>query len=271
MADIAADILHNIGNILNSANISLQALEKMNISPSLLDLKRANQLLHRNKDSLKTFILEDPKGIKLLEYYPLLEKSLEEEIANYYADIKRLGEKLEMISMSINTQKNYVGIDSQTEQLELSQAVEDVLTIQSDLIERNGIRVTNHLKPMQSIPIQKVKLMHILTSIFKNSMDAMIDLPKENKEIVVGGEENDKSVVLRISDNGQGIKQENLKKIFTQGYTTKRGSQGFALHTCANYMADMSGSISAESDGIDQGATFVLSFTKQANEEEQQG
>ncbi len=264
MADIAADILHNIGNILNSAHVSLQSLEKMSSSPGLSDLQRANQLLDENMDSLESFILEDPKGILLLQYYSMVEQELNEEMTVYHADVKRLGEKLEMISTAINTQKNYIGIESQNELLELSQVVEDIITIQAGLIERNGVRIINKVKPMQSIPIQKVKLMHILISIINNSVDAMIDLSPENRQILVQGEENEDCVVLRISDKGKGIKQENLTRIFTQGYTSKRDSQGYALHTCANYMADMSGSISAESDGIDQGATFILSFKKQA-------
>lgn len=265
MADIAADILHNIGNILNSAHVSIQSLEKMSSSSGLSDLQRANQLLDENMDSLESFILDDPKGVLLLKYYAMVEKELSEEFTGYYADVKRLGEKLEMISTAINTQKNYIGIDSQNEMLELSQVVEDILTIQAGLIERNGVRIVNQLKPMQSIPIQKVKLMHILISIINNSVDAMIDLSPENRQILVQGEESDESVILRISDKGRGIKQENLTKIFTQGYTTKRDSQGFALHTCANYMADMRGSINAESKGIGQGATFILTFKKQTD------
>jgi signal transduction histidine kinase len=55
-----------------------------------------------------------------------------------------------------------------------------------------------------------------------------------------------------------GISPENLRRIFTHGFTTRRGGHGFGLHSCALAAKEMGGSLSAHSAGLAQGATFTL-------------
>jgi signal transduction histidine kinase len=63
---------------------------------------------------------------------------------------------------------------------------------------------------------------------------------------------------VQVKDNGVGIAPENLVKIFSHGFTTKKEGHGFGLHSCALAARDMGGSLSAESDGRGRGATFTL-------------
>ena len=70
---------------------------------------------------------------------------------------------------------------------------------------------------------------------------------------------DDKYVIVRVSDNGQGIPEHNLQKIFNHGFSTKERGHGFGLHSCANYMTEMGGEIRAESR-VPKGTSFILSF-----------
>jgi signal transduction histidine kinase len=65
-------------------------------------------------------------------------------------------------------------------------------------------------------------------------------------------------VRMEVADNGIGIAPENTKRIFSQGFTTRKGGHGFGLHSGALAAKDLGGIISAESTGIGQGATFIL-------------
>jgi signal transduction histidine kinase len=65
-------------------------------------------------------------------------------------------------------------------------------------------------------------------------------------------------VRVQVKDNGIGIAPENLVKIFSHGFTTKKEGHGFGLHTCALAARDMGGSLVAESEGLGRGATFTL-------------
>ena len=55
-----------------------------------------------------------------------------------------------------------------------------------------------------------------------------------------------------------GIARENLTRIFSHGFTTKKHGHGFGLHSCANAAGEMGGSLSVRSDGPGKGATFTL-------------
>jgi signal transduction histidine kinase len=65
-------------------------------------------------------------------------------------------------------------------------------------------------------------------------------------------------VRVQVQDNGIGIASENLVRIFSHGFTTKKDGHGFGLHTCALAARDMHGSLFAESGGVGTGATFTL-------------
>ena len=103
----------------------------------------------------------------------------------------------------------------------------------------------------------------MLTNLVKNSREAMVAAKHQGQRAVlrISVEQLDTDLMeIRISDNGCGIGPENLDKIFNHGFTTKDQGHGFGLHTCANFMTEMGGTLRAESDGIGKGATFVMRF-----------
>ncbi|XXU27327.1 ATP-binding protein [Sorangium sp. So ce887] len=55
-----------------------------------------------------------------------------------------------------------------------------------------------------------------------------------------------------------GIASDHLTRIFSHGFTTRRGGHGFGLHSCALAAEEMSGVLSVKSDGAGRGATFTL-------------
>jgi C4-dicarboxylate-specific signal transduction histidine kinase len=65
-------------------------------------------------------------------------------------------------------------------------------------------------------------------------------------------------VKIIVRDNGIGIAPDHLVKIFTSGFTTKRDGHGFGLHSGANAAKEIGGSLTAQSDGVGLGASFIL-------------
>jgi two-component system, NtrC family, sensor kinase len=63
---------------------------------------------------------------------------------------------------------------------------------------------------------------------------------------------------ITVKDNGEGIAAENMTRIFTHGFTTKKDGHGFGLHGAAIAAREMEGSLTAASDGPGRGATFTL-------------
>jgi signal transduction histidine kinase len=63
---------------------------------------------------------------------------------------------------------------------------------------------------------------------------------------------------ITVSDNGVGIPPENLTRLFSQGFTTKKKGHGFGLHSSALTAAEMKGRLTCTSPGPGRGATFTL-------------
>ena len=61
-----------------------------------------------------------------------------------------------------------------------------------------------------------------------------------------------------MADNGVGIPPENLTRVFSHGFTTRKGGHGFGLHSGANAAKEMGGQLTAQSEGTGKGATFTL-------------
>ena len=63
---------------------------------------------------------------------------------------------------------------------------------------------------------------------------------------------------LEVEDSGTGISEENLKRIFQHGFTTRKDGHGFGLHASAIAARSMGGSLAAFSAGAGMGARFTV-------------
>lgn len=258
MADVSTGILHNIGNVLNSVNVTSQVIREMAVSPPISDFLLANQLLERNIDDLERFIKEDAKSRKLMQYYTRLGDSFGSLREQLIANIARLSDKIDLIDDIITAQNNYTGIKSTLEELDIVLVIEDALKINTASIAKNNVEVERNYCSPTVIMGQRTKLFHVLTNLIKNALESMADIPRDRRKLSISVEAGSRGKLVRIRDTGRGIPRENLESIFAYGFTTKKDGHGFGLHSCANYLTEMEGKIWAESEGEGKGATFVL-------------
>src|SRR5437899_6179087 len=109
------------------------------------------------------------------------------------------------------------------------------------------------------VALDKHKVLQILVNVMRNAKYALDDGGREDKRLVlsIGMNGNDR-VKLSVIDNGVGIAPENLTKIFSHGFTTKKDGHGFGLHSGALAAKEMGGRLIAHSHGVGRGATFTL-------------
>ncbi len=263
MADIATGALHNVGNVLNSVKTSAQAIQGVLQSSELPELKKVNDYFQQNIDQVQDLLIESDKVKRLLEFYILLNQKLNGEWETITTQSNRLNEKVELIIQIIAAQQKYAGATYLSDEESLEGVVNDALVLQQESLNNYKIRIVKEFQPIPNIYFQKAKLIHILINIIKNAQEAMLGTPKHERRITILLESNDDQVYLKIKDTGEGLKKEQLLLIFSHGYTTKKNGYGFGLHSCANYMIEMNGSMWAESSGPGQGATLVLAFNLQ--------
>ena len=107
------------------------------------------------------------------------------------------------------------------------------------------------------------KLLQIIVNLVTNAKESLIeDTENKNKQVIVSLKKNleDNKIVLSIKDNGSGIREEDLTKIFSFGYTTKEGGHGYGLHSAGLTAQELGGALHAESEGPGKGAVFTLTL-----------
>lgn len=270
MADLATNVLHNVGNILNSVNISANLIDEIITNSRLKEFHKANKLLEENLDNLEEFILNDPKGKTLLRYYPKLEKALEKEHDELKAQKDRLSESVKLIVDVVSSQQDYSKAAGLFERVSIEAVVEDTLKLQAGSIERHSLNIETDYQKTDLIEVEKSKLIHTLVNLFKNAKEAMDDIGDNEKKLTLKTHQDEQYIFLTIQDTGKGIEKEYLGKVFNHGFTTKPNGYGFGLHSCANYMQEIGGDISVSSEGEGQGTCFILSFPKHSGSIERQ-
>ena len=102
------------------------------------------------------------------------------------------------------------------------------------------------------------RLRQILVNLVRNAKYACDDSNRADKQITLGISHSNGRVRVIVADNGIGIPPENLTRIFSHGFTTRRQGHGFGLHSGAIAARELGGSLTAHSHGFGKGATFTL-------------
>ena len=103
---------------------------------------------------------------------------------------------------------------------------------------------------------------HFVEQVLINLLVNAIEAVKGNtnvKKITLTAEQRQQKIFLQVADNGQGIEQELLDKIFIPFFSTKKTGSGIGLSLCRQIMLLHKGSISVQSK-INEGAVFILQF-----------
>lgn len=260
-ADVAAGVLHNVGNVLNSVCTSIHTMENILNTSAVFDgYANADNLLRNHIDTIEEFIANDSRGKKLLEYYLNLGEMLLNDRQELRNEVKRLSDKAAAITNIIDAQQSYASGRGLMENLDITHIVEDALIMQSESLKKQRIQVVKEFQPVPKAILDKTKLIHVLINILTNAKQAMHDMPTDQKLLSISIWADQNSIFVSFRDTGTGIKKSDLKRIFGSGFTTKINGHGFGLHSSANYMTEMGGRMWAESDGPATGATFIITL-----------
>jgi PAS domain S-box-containing protein len=262
MSQIATEVLHNVGNVLNSANVGLETIIKKFENSVVGNLHKANDLLLQNQDRFADFFTTDPRGPKLIQFFLELGMAVESELKDQKGEASELMKKLQLIKDIISTQQAYAKTSAEfKESLSLAEVVESALTIQSSSMNRHEIQVVKIFSDVPPVLAQRSKLVHVVLNLIKNAKEAMMTTDGTEKVLALEiGKSDSGFVFLKVTDTGVGITSELLPSVFSHGFTTKKDGHGFGLHFCANAAMEMGAKISVSSKGQGAGASFQIEF-----------
>jgi signal transduction histidine kinase len=259
MAEVAIGVLHNVGNVLNSVNVSSSILVDRLSQLNSGRLSKAVALLRKNEDNLAAFLSADPKGKQIVPYLERLAGHLASEQAGALEELETLSKNIEHIKDIVATQQSYATHVGLTEPVQVIDLVEDALRMNAESLERRGVHTIRDYDPHPLIVnADKHKILQILVNLIRNACQACDDSGHLDKHLVIGVSNGNGSVKISATDNGVGIPPENLSRIFNHGFTTRKNGHGFGLHNSALAAREMGGILLASSPGPGQGATFTL-------------
>jgi signal transduction histidine kinase len=267
MAEVATGVLHNVGNVLNSVNVSTTLVGDKVKASKVTSLAKAATLLREHQGDLGAFLTQDPKGKQLPGFLITLATHLEAERAELLGELDALRQNVDHIKDIVAMQQNYARVSGVLETLPVQQLVEDALRINSAALDRHRIQLVRDFADVPPVQMDKHKVLQILINLIRNAKYAMDESRVRDKRLTIGiGMNGNGRVKVSVADNGVGIPPENLTRIFGHGFTTKRDGHGFGLHSGANAAKEMGGALYAQSAGVGQGATFVLELPLRRDE-----
>ncbi|MBA2586366.1 MAG: HAMP domain-containing protein [Chthoniobacterales bacterium] len=259
MAEVATGVLHNVGNVLNSVNVSAGlVVEKLRRSKAPKLAKAAALLTARNGD-VGEYLTKDPNGQKLPGYLAKLGEYFIAENAELLDEVDQLGRNIEHIKEVVAMQQSYAKVSGVFENLAAHCLVEDAIAMNTGAFERHGIKVDRQFSPVPLVRVDRHKVLQILINLLRNAKYALDEVKRTDKHITISIlAVNDERVHIVVADNGIGISSENLTRVFAHGFTTREEGHGFGLHSGALAARAMGGSLSVASAGSGEGATFTL-------------
>ncbi|MBA4359691.1 MAG: ATP-binding protein [Pseudomonas sp.] len=259
MAEIATNVLHNVGNVLNSVNISADLVSRKLRSSKAQGLGKAMQLINEHQGDLGAFLTQDAKGKLLPGYLNQLVDAIALEQQSMTDELAQLTKSVDHIKDIVATQQSYAGANSLMEPLHISELLEDALRMNSGALTRHHVTVVKEYNEVPQVMGDKHRLLLILINLISNAKYAMSDLSNRPRQMTLGVKiVEDSTLQISVKDDGEGIAPENMTRIFAHGFTTRKEGHGFGLHSCALAAIEMNGHLSAHSDGPGKGAQFTL-------------
>jgi signal transduction histidine kinase len=264
MAEVATNVLHNVGNVLNSVYTSAQMARERMSGMRLENLNRLADKLDAHHADLASFLTQDQHGRHVRPFLRKLGENLMEEREEILALLDDVGRYTEHIGDIVKLQQSYARLPRLQERVRLSELVEDALRISAAGLGRHQLKVERQLEPLPPVLADKHKVLMILINLISNARHALEAASVEERCLTVKvGLATLERIRLEVSDNGVGIAPELLTRIFQYGFTTRTGGHGFGLHSCALAAQEMGGSLTVHSEGPGRGATFTLELPYQ--------
>lgn len=261
-AEVATGILHNVGNVLNSVNVSAALVNKTLKQSKIANLCKALTLLEEHQSDLSAFLMGDERGQRLPGYLAKLAQVLIEEQTTLAAEMESLGQSLEHIGQVVRMQQSHAKRSMLRQPVHPAELFENALRVNLALLEKNKVLITREFANVPTAQLDKHSVLQILINLLSNAANAVAHRPDDDRRITlrlgVIEREGRPNIQFQVIDIGQGIPTENLTRIFTHGFTTRTDGHGFGLHSSANAAREMGGSLTAASEGADRGATFTL-------------
>ncbi len=259
MADVASGVLHNVGNALNSLNVSANVLQDRVSGSELSRLDDLTKLLADQGRQLSLFLSDESRATQLREFVTQLAEQRHRELEANEAELVRLHLNLSHVAQIIESQQSLARGRAVIETLAVEDVASEAAVLVGPAFRDAGVDLKLAVEPVPTITIDRVRLLQVIVNLLTNAKEAVAQRGPKQRHVALRVQRVDGDTIrIEISDNGEGLDADQIPRLFTQGFTTKESGNGIGLHFCAVAVGCMNGRIAAHSDGPGRGATFTI-------------
>ena len=259
MAEVANSVLHNVGNVLNSVNVSVSLVTERLRDTPIGDLPKVVRLLIANAGDLGTYLTSDPKGRQVPGFLEMLARHWTAEHSELVDEVERLQGNVQHIKDIVTRQQSLSGISGVLEEVYLPSLIDDALAMHDNALRKSRVAVRREFDKMPLAICDRAKLTQILVNLIANAEESLAQTAATERHLTLHTKTNGKrNIEIHVIDDGRGIAPEIRERLFTYGFTTKKNGHGFGLHASALAAQEMGGTLRAHYDDADLGATFIV-------------
>jgi signal transduction histidine kinase len=141
----------------------------------------------------------------------------------------------------------------------------EVTTTATRFVQVNSQEISLKIDMGESIELwgNKNQLIHLFINFLQNAIDSLQEKGAQTKEIQINGQVRGEEIEITFYDNGKGIAEENLSRIFDAFFTTKKvgAGVGLGLNICHRIIEQHKGKIQIDSKK-NEFCRFILTFPK---------
>ena len=267
MAEVATNVLHNVGNVLNSVNVSASMVTERLKGSKVARLGTVAKLLGANVADIGNYLLRDSRGQKVLPYLEALSGQLVAERDAQLAELESLRTNIDHIKETVSMQQAYARRCGVQETARLQDLVEDALRMNAGALTRHQVTLKRDFRADSWVTLDKHKVLQILVNLVRNAKHACEESGSQARRIIVRIESMPNGPCISVIDNGIGIAPDVMPRLFRHGFTTRESGHGFGLHSAALAAKELGGKLEAYSEGTGRGATFRLTLPQNSPEQ----
>jgi PAS domain S-box-containing protein len=273
---IATPIKDKDGNVVAALEVAMDITERKNLQNKLAEYsQKLEDIVQKRTEQLKQTQAELVKSERLAaigELAGMIGHDLRNPLtgiknAVYYLQKKgssapetQINEMLQSINKCVNYSNKVINdlldysrdIHIEPQECSARQLMVEALAM---LEIPENIQVANNLPDNPRLRADPEKIQRVFVNLTKNAIDAL----PHGGQIRIDSKTIDGSIQISFSDNGIGIREEILPKLFSPLFTTKAQGMGFGLAICKRIIEAHGGTISVNTVK-DKGTTFVLTL-----------
>lgn len=251
-AEVATGVLHNVGNVLTSVNLTVGMLGERLEGPVLDRLARAAGLLAEARGAGDQVRLD--AAIRLIG---AVSEKVAVERTGMRDELATLRRHIEHIAQIVTTQNRYARAPSVNETASIGVLLDEAIELGCPEAERKGIAISRELACDSSVRLDRHRVLQVLVNLISNARDAVLASPAP-RTIRLRAEISGGALRFEVADTGVGFEVEDGARLFQAGFTTKPHGHGYGLHSSALAAQALGGTLRCTSPGKSRGAKFSL-------------